>query len=123
MSVLSAATTSYSKGVLAEKAAIKYLRLAGYEILHERYKAPVGEIDILALKEGLLVAIEVKARGSIGEALHAITPRNRQRVEKALLHFLALNENYAAYGMRFDVIAICGALELQHLDNAWEASS
>ncbi len=116
-------SAAYNLGVLAEKQAVSYLRKQGYEILAERYKAPVGEIDILALQDDMLVAVEVKARKTLEEALESITPRNRQRVENALLHFLNLHEGYAAHGMRFDVITLCGEGVMQHLDNAWEARS
>ena len=114
---------SYRRGLWAERLAALYLMFKGYRILAMRYKTPVGEIDILARKRDYLVAVEVKARDSVDKAFESVQPRARARIEKALKHFLAINEEYAAYGLRFDVIALCMRLpfSLRHLDNAWEA--
>lgn len=111
--------TSYQKGVTAERAAGVYLRLKGFKILKTRYKTPYGEIDLLALKGRTLAAVEVKTRGGEAEALEAITPRNRKRVENALHYFLAAQPEFSDYFMRFDVIVLSPRFGIRHLDNAW----
>ena len=116
---------AHSKGVWAEYLAAAYLLLKGYKILAMRYKTPVGEIDILVRKRGCLVAVEVKARASVNAALESLQPKGQKRIEKALLHFLSMNEEYGSYSLRFDVIALClkWPFSFRHLDNAWEARS
>ncbi|MCB1532961.1 MAG: YraN family protein [Alphaproteobacteria bacterium] len=116
---------AYKRGVWAEYLAALYLVLKGYRIVAMRYKTPVGEIDILACKGKALVAVEVKARQAMEDALESVRPRSRQRIEKALLQFISMNAPYADYALRFDVIALCmhWPFSLQHLDNAWQARS
>lgn len=118
---------SYKRGVWAEYFAVVYLFFCGYRVLSLRYKTPVGEIDILAQRANVLVAIEVKARADKASALESVTPKNQKRVEQALLHFISHNTKYAAYEMRFDVViferAFGWPFRLTHLDNAWQARS
>lgn len=119
--------TNYQKGVWAEKMAAAQLMVKGYKVLKTRYKTKGGEIDIIASKGDMIVFVEVKIRGKQSDALYAITPRNRRRVEQAALHFLAENPSYNDYAMRFDVMAFAkekgGGIWAEHLDNAWEYST
>lgn len=116
-------SAAYKSGIWAERIAAFYLMFKGYRILHMRYKTPVGEIDLLARKGRCLVAVEVKARRVMNDALESVRPKARRRIEKATLHFIALNEGYDDWGIRFDVIALCmrWPFAIKHLDNAWRS--
>lgn len=114
---------AYKKGVVAEEVAAKYLRAQGYEVLTMRYKTKHGEIDILALKKTMLVAVEVKSRATIEEALYALTPKSRARIQNSLLYFIAENPEYNDHDLRFDLFAYKDANNFQHLDNAWMAEA
>ena len=57
-----ARVSAYRHGVFAETLAALLLRLKGYAIVARRYKTPVGEIDLVALKGRRLAFIEVKRR-------------------------------------------------------------
>ena len=52
--------TAYKTGQIAESITAWILRFKGYRIEKRRYRTPVGEIDILASKGGLLVVVESK---------------------------------------------------------------
>ena len=69
---------AYIRGRVSEMLAANMLRLKGYHIVARGYRKPVGEIDIIARRGSLLVAIEVKSRSRINEAAEAIS--NRQNV-------------------------------------------
>ena len=112
---------SYQKGLMAEEVAAQLLRGKGYEILEERYKTRYGEIDLIARDGEIIVAVEVKARRSMAEALEAVTYRNRRRVEQALLHYVAEHAEHEMADLRFDVVGIVSLMEIGHLDNAWIA--
>lgn len=114
---------AYRRGLHAEGLAALYFRLRGYRILCRRYKTPVGEIDLIVEKKGCLVAVEVKIRQTLEEALSSVTPRGRVRIEKALGHFLMRHPAFSSHDLRFDVIAGSGSFCWRHLDNAWEARS
>lgn len=111
--------SAYDQGLWAETAAAIWLSLKGYKIIKRRYKTPVGEIDIIARRRNLLAVVEVKARASESEALESVRPQSRRRIENAARHFLARHPGYAAFDVRFDVIAVSGAISVLHLDNAW----
>ncbi len=116
-------TTAYQKGVWAEERAAAQLMMKGYKILAKRYKTRYGEIDLIVRKGDVIVFVEVKIRADISDALYAITPKNRRRVEQAASYYIAQNPELSDYGMRFDVMAFAGkggGIWAEHLDNAWE---
>ena len=49
-------------GFLGENITAQYLTQNGYEILHRNWRYKHLEIDIIAIKEGMLHIIEVKTR-------------------------------------------------------------
>jgi len=55
---------AYRRGLFAETVAALLLRLKGHRILARRYRTPVGEIDLVALKGKRLAFVEVKRRRS-----------------------------------------------------------
>ena len=63
---------AYRKGVWAERIAAIFLIAKGYRVLAMRYKSKMGEVDIIAKRGQLIIAVEVKARRSIDEAVHAV---------------------------------------------------
>ena len=82
------------------------LRRDGWTILAERHRNPGGELDLIAEKSGLLAFVEVKARPSLRDAAHALTPRQQDRLMRAAEIWLAANPGHGAEGMRFDVILV-----------------
>ena len=113
----------YQKGHAIERMAAVYLKLKGYRILKMRYKTPGGEIDIIARRKTALAFVEVKGRQDMTAALESVTRRNRARVERAALHFIAAHPQFAAFDMRFDVVVFAPPFSFRHLDNAWRARS
>lgn len=118
--------TAYQKGVDAEALAEAYFKKAKYKILARRYKTKFGEVDLVLLKDDVVVFVEVKRRRNLEDSLYAVTSKNRQRVEQAALYFISQHEAYVDAGMRFDVFVVGqedGEIQVQHLDNAWEAGA
>lgn len=111
--------TNHKKGLYAEYVAIIYLWCKGYRILHHRYKTKLGEIDIIAQHKNTLVAIEVKLRPTIDDALSAILPTARKRIINALKWYLSKHSNIRTESIRCDVIAV-SKFSIHHLDNAWQ---
>lgn len=104
-------------GILAEKIAMIFLRFKGYQILEWRYKTPFGEIDIIAKKSRVVIAIEVKARKSkflIEEVLH---PKQIERVKRAAEFFISKNSQFQKYDLRFDFIEVGRFLIPKHHRN------
>lgn len=79
-----------SQGLAGEALAKKYLERQGYKILAERYRNPFGEIDLVALREDVVLFVEVKARSGpdFGDPLEAVTPAKVRRLQRAACGFL-----------------------------------
>jgi putative endonuclease len=106
------------QGRLAETIAAWYLRLAGYRILARRVRTPVGELDIVARRGPTLAIVEVKSRSdpAAGEVL---TFRQRQRISRAALFFLARLPDHANLAVRYDLVLVRPWRWPRHLANAW----
>jgi putative endonuclease len=96
----------YRKGVRSERIAAFYLRLKGWRIVAERFKTPLGEIDLIARRGRVLAFIEVKARKDKDTAAEAIHPRNQQRVMRAAQIFLQQHPEYTHATIRFDACLV-----------------
>lgn len=71
-------------GFWAENLAARYLEKRGYVILELNYRKPWGEIDIVALKEGILVFIEVKANRKIIAGFEPELRANSSKIVKVV---------------------------------------
>ena len=95
------------------------LRLKFYRIVAVRYKTPMGEIDLVAVRGNVVIAVEVKARKSYDEALTSITPPQQARIGRALQHFVMSHPQFAHADLRFDVMAVLPRRWPVHIVNAW----
>jgi len=107
------------RGYFAETMAIWWLRLKGYRIVGRDLKLGVGEIDILARRGDLLVAIEVKHRPDLLIAGEAIDRRSRERIARALSRWLAQHPHLADLDLRFDAMLMVPGHWPRHLPDAW----
>jgi putative endonuclease len=96
----------YRRGLRAEKIAIWALRAQGWRIVANRFKTPLGEIDVIARRGKQLRFVEVKARRSLHDAAEAIHKENQQRVVRAAQWFLTTQPNYLNYTVRFDACLV-----------------
>lgn len=112
--------SNYLKGINAESKVVKILIDSGYAILGRRVKTKYGEIDILAIKDNTVVAIEVKQRKTLDIARECLTIRQMHRIAKALQFIIyqrsTLNalENY-----RIDVVILDRIGNYEYIMNAF----
>jgi len=94
-------------GKQGEEAAAGFLKDSGYKILNRNYKSKLGEIDIVAQDEDVIVFIEVKARHSdrFGLPQESVSRRKQGQISKAAVRFLKEN-NLLSRKARFDVISV-----------------
>jgi putative endonuclease len=99
-----------SAGQRGEDSAARYLTLHGYRIVQRNFRAPRGEIDLIAMDGESLVFIEVKARAndSKGTPAAAVDERKQGRIRHAAEWYCA-RYRMQDRPVRFDVIAISGA--------------
>lgn len=77
-------------GRRAEKAAAVYLEMRGYEIIERNWRRPRCEIDIIALKDGVLHFVEVKYRHNDeqGSGLEAITASKLKQMRRSVWFYV-----------------------------------
>lgn len=114
--------TTYQKhiGKIGEDIAADYLSNKGYAILTHNYHSRYGEIDLVALDNGIVVFVEVKTRTktTVGSPEDSVTPEKIERIhDTALLWFQEHPDVPDVW--RLDVIAVLidhhhNLLDLQH---------
>ena len=109
-------------GRWAEHLAVLTLRLKLYRILKRRYRSPAGEIDIIAVRSGTLVFVEVKARPTIEKAMESVSQRQRQRISCAAEAFLQRRPDLQNLMIRFDMLLIVPQRLPLHIKDAWRDS-
>lgn len=112
---------AYFRGRAAEFLAANTLRLKGYHIVALGYRKPYGEIDIIARRNKLLIAVEVKARPGIAEAAESVSIRQRRRIARTFEAFVMERPDFADFTLRFDVLLVTSFWRLPyHIESAWE---
>ena len=114
---------AYQRGRGAETLAALLLRAKGYRIVARGYRRRTGEIDIIARRGRVIVAVEVKARATLATAAEAIDRRQQRRIERALSDFIARNTVYSACDIRFDAILVSPWRRPRHIVDAWRPES
>ena len=107
-------------GRTGERLAELYLRKLGWRILGKRVRFPVGEIDLIASRHGVLVFVEVKtrryrSRREVGESL---ANRQRRRVEEAARLYLTQSP-WQEVPWRIDALEIIFSDESQYPRFHW----
>lgn len=109
-------------GTKYEEMAAEYLKSRGYDILERNHRNPMGELDIIARKDGVTVYVEIKFRQdeSCGDPLEAVDVWKRRRISRAAGWHYARNGARENAPCRFDVIGINGDGRIRHIENAFE---
>jgi putative endonuclease len=109
-------------GISAESRAAAYLIAKGYRILARRWRCPVGEIDIVARRRGVLIFVEVKSRDRFEAAAEAVMVRQQRRIIAAAEVWLANNPDFGDVDIRFDVVLVAPKSLPRHIMAAFDAS-
>ncbi|MEM6913257.1 MAG: YraN family protein [Pseudomonadota bacterium] len=105
-------------GRAAEVIAAVLLTIKGYRLLTTRFKAAVGEIDIVARRGGTLIFVEVKLRKTTEEARLAVTTSNQRRIKAAADAYLARRASRTDLPLRYDIIAM-SPYSINHIRDAF----
>jgi putative endonuclease len=94
-------------GERGETAACGFLKDHGYEILEKNYKCKLGEIDVIARRQGRLAFIEIKTRTStqFGTPQEAVDFRKQEKIFKVAQWYLKERKSLKS-PVAFDVVAI-----------------
>jgi putative endonuclease len=111
-------------GRWGEDEAVRFLRRNGLKILQRNYRAPVGEIDIVARHRKQLVFVEVKTRRTTyyGTPQEAVSERKQRQIIRAAQWYIS-EHPVDKLQPRFDVIAVMPGLRnqarIEHVPNAF----
>ncbi|MCL2057486.1 MAG: YraN family protein [Oscillospiraceae bacterium] len=95
-------------GRAGEEAARKFLADQGYRILFNNFRyGRYGEIDIIAIKSGVVCFVEVKSRASAayGTPAEAVSYAKRRKIVAVANHFIRVS-GYEGHMLRFDVVEV-----------------
>ena len=94
-------------GAKAEDFAVWLLSEKGYRVIERNFRSKFGEINIIALKDGYLVFVEVKARWSLKFGLpeEAVTPSKIWKIGKTGEYYSILHPDFPKK-LRIDVVAL-----------------
>lgn len=112
----------HTLGKIGEDLAVNYLKKNGYKILERNYFYARCEIDIIALKNNTLAAVEVKTRSTdlFGRPADFLKPAQIKNLVKAINHYVEkLNKNL---NVRFDIISIqksSSGFTWEHIEDAF----
>lgn len=115
-------------GKYGENLAINYLKNKGYKILERNYKKRwIGEIDIIALKNKVIVFFEVKtlikSENSKNLPEDSINYFKRKKLIKTAKFYLLEKKYFSESEWQIDVVAIeldikGNLLDLRHIEKA-----
>ena len=102
-------------GDIGENFAADLLTNSGFRIIERNYRTKAGEIDIIAIRDGVLHFVEVKTRNGdlYGYPSESVTPAKQARIRKAAEQYLQgrrLNWNkgsFDVYEIMTDLIENC----------------
>jgi putative endonuclease len=97
-------------GQSAEDIAARFLAERGATVLLRNYRRRLGELDVVAVLDDLLLIIEVRTRASnqYGGAAASVDFRKQRRIIRASQQLLQEHRELAMMRARFDVVVITG---------------
>ena len=106
-------------GKQGETIAFCYLQENNYKILSTNFTCKIGEIDIIAQKQDVIIFIEVKARATkkFGLPREAVTLNKQKKIKMVATYYLQKTKNFDK-ACRFDVIEILNG-KINHIENAF----
>ncbi len=109
-------------GEKGEELGAELLLQKGYKILAKNYRFKKFEVDIIALHDSTLVAVEVKTRSTpeFGDPKEFLKKTQIRNLVEAVDHYITSNN--LDYEVRFDVIGIIKnsqGTRIEHLEDAF----
>lgn len=115
-------TDNIKKGNEGEKLAVDYLEEKGYRVTERNYRHKRSEIDIIGMKDGWLIFVEVKTRTShsFGYPEEFVDDKKIEKIMEGAEHYI-FEKNWKG-NVRYDIISISlteGRPILEHFEDAF----
>ena len=111
-------------GAYGERVAVRFLADAGYAVVDRNWRCRHGVLDVVAIRGGVVVFVEVKCRRSsaFGVPAAAVTSAKIEHLRAAAASWLAAHD-LAEADVRFDVVSVVrplsGAAVVEHVEGAF----
>lgn len=112
----------YRRGHLSEWMAAAMLLAKGYRILARRFRTPVGEIDLVAVRGRRIAFVEVKRRATRDDAEAAVTRRQASRIARAAEYWVGRHPAFREHEQGLDVILVVPRRLPMHLPDALQGA-
>lgn len=98
------------KGMVGEEKAAAFMTGLGFEIIERNYSFKRGEVDIIAVRDGVIHFVEVKARKDAkhGHPLEAIDRKKIRHICAAAHHYLIGRNLEGKVPVSVDAVSIIG---------------
>lgn len=116
-------TTRQQRGQAAESHVDRQARGRGWRRVARNFNSRGGELDLVYTTADRLIVVEVRyrARNDYGRAAATVQRTKQRRIINATRYFLSRHPEYANHAVRFDVVGVNAALELDWIENAFYA--
>lgn len=109
-------------GEKGEQLAVDFLQQKGYKILERNWRFKKAEVDIIVLKNDVLIAVEVKTRTSnyFGNPQDFVNQKKIQLLVEAINEYVISRD--LDVEVRFDIVAIIqnkNTTKVEHLEDAF----
>jgi putative endonuclease len=111
-------------GAAGESAATERYRARGYRVLERNWRCPAGEIDLIVLRDGVLVVCEVKTRrgAAFGGGYESVTSTKQRKLRQLAERYVRANR-LDPRAIRFDVASVAvsasGATDVEVYEDAF----
>ncbi len=107
-----------------ERDAARFLKEHGHKILASNYACPIGELDLIALCDGVLIFVEVKAKSGLNQCPEeAVDFRKRRKLSRVADYFINAGR-LDHLPCQFDVVAVNydpeGQAHVSHFPDAFD---
>lgn len=115
--------TSYQDGLDGEQRVKEYYQSLGFTCLKTRYKTKYAELDLVFLKDNMLLFVEVKTRKSLKSGYDLITNKQMIRNSHAAQFFLSEHVHLMSCNMQFNLALVVNNKVAHIYESAWEDMS
>lgn len=113
-------------GLSGEREAVRFLKKCKYKILARNYTCPLGELDIVALRDDELVFVEVKTRRNVETQPEERVDFRKRRKLTSLANYFVAQKHLERFCCRFDIVAVRfdadGHAQIDHYPDAFDAT-
>jgi len=101
-------SVKYALGLVGQAIARKRLEAMGYTVVIENFGVFSGEIDIIAMRDGVLLFVEVKYRTDLelGYPAEALTKKKLRSFRRAAAAYIVHHNSIPYKELKFDAICI-----------------